>query len=128
VNSETYRFKVDTLECMAVRNFMHTYTASRFFTNAPAQDLKEALREHSLEPEEITSPSTCLFIDTRTNRVLVDTGAGIGVHPEIGPYEGRLRKNLQAEGVGAADIDTVIYGAPSDPSGASGVAYGLLRP
>jgi glyoxylase-like metal-dependent hydrolase (beta-lactamase superfamily II) len=108
MSAERYRFKVGNFECLAVSDFISTYSASRFFTNAPTERLKQVLCEHNLEPEKIPSPFTCLFINTGRNKVLVDTGVGAGVHPQIGPYEGRLLKNLQAEGVKAEDIDTVI--------------------
>jgi glyoxylase-like metal-dependent hydrolase (beta-lactamase superfamily II) len=108
MSNESHRFKVGAFECIADRDLTHTYVASRFFANAPAKSLERVLREHELEPMRIPSPFTCLYIDTGTAKVLADTGAGKGVHPETGPYEGMLLKTLHSEGMEAENIDTVI--------------------
>jgi glyoxylase-like metal-dependent hydrolase (beta-lactamase superfamily II) len=104
---------------MAVNDLMAAYTASRFFTNAPQASLEQVLREHNLDPNQLPSPFTCLFIDTGGSKVLVDVGAGKGVHPQIGPYEGKLIQSLRAEGIEAEEIDTVIltHGHPDHIGG-----------
>jgi glyoxylase-like metal-dependent hydrolase (beta-lactamase superfamily II) len=55
-----------------------------------------------------------LVVNTGQNLVLVDTGAG-----GLAPTTGRLLDNLQAEGINAADIDTVIltHGHPDHIGG-----------
>jgi glyoxylase-like metal-dependent hydrolase (beta-lactamase superfamily II) len=50
----------------------------------------------------VLSPYTCLFINTGTHRLLVDTGAGFA------PTNGKLLDNLAAEGIRPQDIETVI--------------------
>jgi glyoxylase-like metal-dependent hydrolase (beta-lactamase superfamily II) len=104
---------------MAVNDFTTTYTAGRFFTDAPQELLEQVLCEHDLEPEKILSQFTCLFVDTGRTKVLVDTGAGKGIHPEKGPYEGKLLTNLHSEGIEAEDIGTVIltHGHPDHIGG-----------
>ena len=124
MNTEIYRFKVGTFECITVSDGTLTYTPPMFpppatflFTNAPKELLDQVLREHNLQPEqwvEWISPYICVVIDTGKHRVLMDTGAG-----GLGPNTGKLLQNLQAGGVTPRDIDTVIltHGHPDHIGG-----------
>jgi glyoxylase-like metal-dependent hydrolase (beta-lactamase superfamily II) len=124
VQTEIYRFKVGTFECMAVSDGTFTYTPPMFpppatflFANAPKEPLDQMLREHKLQPErwvEWISPYICLVINTGKHRVLVDTGAG-----GLGPNTGKLLHNLQAEGIRPKDINIVIltHGHPDHIGG-----------
>ena len=107
MNGDSYRFQVGAFECLAIHDFQSSYAAGTFFTNAPPDDLERALREHHLGPD-LPSPYPCLFIDTGAGTVLIDTGIGRGVHPQRGPYEGKLLAVLRTEGIEPSDVDTVI--------------------
>ncbi len=115
MNTETYRFKVGAFECMAVSDGTMAYPDQGLFVNAPKERLEQALRQHDIQPGEITVPWTCLFISTGQHRVLVDTGAGAGSVPGAG----KLFQHLQAEGIEPVDIDTVIltHGHPDHIGG-----------
>jgi glyoxylase-like metal-dependent hydrolase (beta-lactamase superfamily II) len=113
VNTEVYRFKVGDFECMAVSDGTYTYEPPHFpppvdflFANAPKEPLDKALSEHGIQPEQWTawvSPYICLIVNTGKHVVLVDTGAD-----GLDPTTGRLLRNLQTQGIGREDIDTVI--------------------
>ena len=113
MNTEIYRFKVGTFECIAVSDGTHTYAPPTFpppamflFASAPKKRLERALREHNIQPEhwgEWTSSYTCLIVRTDKHRVLVDTGAG-----SLAPTTGRLTKNLRTAGIAPEDIEMVI--------------------
>jgi len=107
VKPDSYRFKVGSFECLAIHDFQSTYEAKTFFTNATPEQLAKALRDHELE-SELASPYPCLYVDTGSHRVLVDTGMGHGIHPTRGPFEGKLLTVLKAEGIRPEEIDTVI--------------------
>jgi glyoxylase-like metal-dependent hydrolase (beta-lactamase superfamily II) len=99
---ESFRFKVGTIECIAVSDGTFAYLPEAFVANAPVEQFQEELRSRSLPAHEVISPYTCLYINTGRNRLLVDTGAGFA------PTNGKLLENLAAAGVAAADIDTVV--------------------
>jgi glyoxylase-like metal-dependent hydrolase (beta-lactamase superfamily II) len=99
---ESFRFKVGTIECIAVSDGTFAYSPEAFVANAPVEQFQEELRNRSLPAHEVISPYTCLYINTGRNRLLVDTGAGFA------PTNGKLLENLAAAGVAAADIDTVV--------------------
>ena len=124
MNTEIYRFKVGTFECMAVSDGTLTYAppifpppATFLFANAPKERLEQALRVHNIRPEQWVawvSPYICMVINTGEHRVLVDTGAD-----GLGPNTGRLLQNLQTEGIAPVDIGTVIltHGHPDHIGG-----------
>lgn len=99
---QSFRFKVGTIECIAISDGTFTYPAGAFVANVPVESFDAELREHNLPQNEVISPYTCLLIDTGTHKLLVDTGAGFA------PTNGKLFENLAAEGVAADTIDTVI--------------------
>ena len=115
MNTEIYRFKIGTFECIAVSDGTFAYPDHSFFINAPKEQLELVLREHNIQKGEIMAPWTCLLINTGQHRVLVDTGGGAGLVPSVG----KLLPNLQAEGIETMDIDTVIltHGHPDHIGG-----------
>jgi glyoxylase-like metal-dependent hydrolase (beta-lactamase superfamily II) len=122
--TETYRFNVGAFDCTVVSDGALTYAPPTFpppatllFANAPTERLEQVLLEHGVQPGhwvEWTSSYSCLVVNTGHNLVLVDTGAG-----GLAPTTGRLLDNLQAEGIAAADIGTVIltHGHPDHIGG-----------
>ncbi len=113
MNTEVYRFKVGDFQCIAINDGTFTYEpplipppADFLFANAPKKLLKETLNEHGIQAGKwvaFVSPFTCLIVNTGRHKVLVDTGAD-----GLTPNTGRLLRNLQAVGIEAGEIDTVI--------------------
>jgi glyoxylase-like metal-dependent hydrolase (beta-lactamase superfamily II) len=104
---DSYRFTIGAFECLAIHDFQSSYPAATFFTNVPAETLNPVLQEHGLG-QQLPSPYPCLFVDTGSAKVLVDTGMGSGVHPERGPYAGKLFEVLDDQGIAPEEVDTVI--------------------
>ena len=113
----SYRFTLGDFTCIAVSDGALNYPPQNFFANAPQEDASEALRQHDLPTDRVTTPYTCLFVDTGEHRVMIDTGAGSlgALMPKMTPdidhtttVTGLLLDNLKAAGVEPSSIDTVI--------------------
>jgi glyoxylase-like metal-dependent hydrolase (beta-lactamase superfamily II) len=134
MDSGSYHFHVGAFECIALSDGAFNYPIDSLFANVPVEQVQDALRQHQLSPEQITTPYTCLLINTGDHRVLIDTGAGnLGalaakVFPTVNHATtgtGSLVKNLQKVGIQPTDIDTVVIthahpdhiGGTLDPAG-----------
>ena len=121
MSTESYRFKVGTIECIAVSDGTFAYAPDTIVANAPLERFEQELRDHNLPTNEIISPYTCLLVNTGKHRLLIDTGAGFA------PTNGKLVENLAAVGVAPADVDTIVLthghadhiGGTADGAGAS---------
>lgn len=101
--SSGYRFQMGKLECVAVADGSNNYEAWTLFTNAPAEELQQALAKHGLG-SELDVPYTCLAVKVDAQWVLVDTGAGV----RDGVQVGQIGQSLVAAGIDPADIKVVI--------------------
>lgn len=117
MDTDTYHFTVGRFHCVSVRDGAFNYPLESFFANVPREEVVEVLRQQHLPTDRITTPYTCLFVDTGQHRVLIDTGAGnLGMvmakmMPNIDhttTVTGLLRGNLAAAGIEAPTVDTVI--------------------
>ena len=98
-----HRFQLGDIECISINDGSFDYQLKDFFFNPPLESIEEALRQHNLPTNHITSYYTCLYINAGKNKVMVDVGLG-----KLMPSTGMLPENLQAAGIDPADIDTVI--------------------
>lgn len=115
--AETHSFKLGSFGCHAISDGLFNYPLQSFFANVPPEQLEDVLRRHELSLTQLATPYSCLFIDTGTHRVVIDTGAGkLGEHaarffPSVDhatTVTGRLLHNLGNVGVEPAQVDTVI--------------------
>jgi glyoxylase-like metal-dependent hydrolase (beta-lactamase superfamily II) len=75
--------------------------AATLFTDAPANDLGEALERHGLDSDRLVFEVRALLVDSGANRVLIDP-AGTWDDPQ------RLAAVLEQAGIEPASVDTVI--------------------
>jgi glyoxylase-like metal-dependent hydrolase (beta-lactamase superfamily II) len=103
MNATSYCFQLGSLECLALSDGSVNYPPGHLFANVPKAQVEEALRGKGLPIDYVTTPCTCLYVNTGERRVLVDMGAG-----KLAPSAGRLRQNMAAAGIEPADIDTIV--------------------
>ena len=107
MSSGVYPFKVGSIECAVVSDGTANLipnAAEILFQNAPPEERDQALRSHGIPGLDIPYRANCLYIRTPEHQVLVDTGFGGAVHPDMGKLVG----NLGSMGVQPEDIDTLI--------------------
>jgi len=109
MDTEIYKFRVGSFECVALKDWVHTYDdpATLLFFDAPKDRLTRALREFGIALEgwqEWASPYTCLLIKTGSHKVLVDTGIGTTWAPD----EGSLMSLLESLSIRPEEIDIVL--------------------
>ena len=117
MESGSYRFALGAFQCLSISDGAFNYPLEAFFGNVPREDVEDVLRRDDLPTDRITTPYTCLFVDTGQHRVLIDTGAGnlAAAAPMMFPsidhattVTGTLLRNLEATGIDRSTVDTVV--------------------
>jgi glyoxylase-like metal-dependent hydrolase (beta-lactamase superfamily II) len=117
MDTGTYRFTLGGFHVISISDGAFNYALESFFANVPREEVEEALRRHHLPTDRVTTPYTCLFVDTGQHRVMIDTGAGNldaaaqKMFPSVDhatTVTGKLLGHLEAAGIEPATVDTVI--------------------
>ena len=103
MNAASYPFRLGNFECLALSDGSVNYPPGHLFANVPHARIEEALGGRGRPVDYITTPRTCLYVNTGAHQVLVDMGAG-----KVAPGTGRLQRNLVATGIKPASIDTLV--------------------
>jgi glyoxylase-like metal-dependent hydrolase (beta-lactamase superfamily II) len=112
--SNSRRFNIGDIECVAVSDGTFPYPLAWLFSNVPAEQAESSLRQRGLPTTHVESPYTCLLVKTGKHKLLIDTGAD-----GLAPTTGNLLKNLEAEGVSPQEITDVVltHGHPDHIGG-----------
>ena len=99
-----YRFTIGEMECIALLDKIEEDPVNTLLANVDLDTVDPALSKYGLKKDGVfTYPYTCLFINTGSQRVLVDTGMG-----DLWTPGGTLPDCLQEAGVQPKDINVVI--------------------
>jgi glyoxylase-like metal-dependent hydrolase (beta-lactamase superfamily II) len=104
VNPASYRFQLATFECLVLSDGSWDYPLKNLFANSPTHAVHDALRRHGLPLDYVTTPYTCIYINTGEHQLLVDMGAG----DQLAPRTGHLVHSMELAGIEPAQIDTVV--------------------
>ncbi len=114
MTSDSKRFTVGDIECVAVSDGTFSYPIGWLFSNVPPEQVESRLRERKLPTTHVDSPYICLLVKTGKYNVLIDTGAD-----GLAPTTGNLLRNLEAEGISPKEITDVVltHGHPDHIGG-----------
>lgn len=98
-----YRFKFGKFECICINDGGFNYPPAQFFKNVGKEELDLVLLEHNLPTDSIYTPYTHLIVDTGSNKILVDMGAGDKL-----PGNGDMPEKMKLAGIDPSDIDSVF--------------------
>lgn len=103
-NAAVYHFKVGDFKAMVVSDGTLSFPPNFFVPKADPKAVTAVLKEHFLATKDVLAHINALYLETDEHKVLIDTGAGTA----FGPTAGHLLENLEAAGITAQEIDTVI--------------------
>jgi glyoxylase-like metal-dependent hydrolase (beta-lactamase superfamily II) len=103
-NSTVFNCRLGAYRIASVSDGMLAIPPAVFAGNAPPADFEKVLQQSFLSKEQIKPYCNILLVDTGSQKVLIDTGAGT----LYGPNAGRLIANLAVAGIRPTDIDRII--------------------
>ncbi|MDX6807591.1 MBL fold metallo-hydrolase [Terrihabitans rhizophilus] len=100
-----YRYRIGEFELTAINDGANMMTLKDgFVRNAAFEDVKASLHDAFLPTDVVAIPFNQLVVNTGRKLVLIDTGTG----GQLAPTAGRLVENMEAAGLDAKSVDTVI--------------------
>jgi glyoxylase-like metal-dependent hydrolase (beta-lactamase superfamily II) len=111
---DSFPFKVGDLDCLVIRDTVSPMDLDRLFPSIKREEIARLLEQYHVPRGEVMDVM-CLLICTDQQKVLIDTGWGIG-NQKGG---GNLISILRANGITPEEIDTVVisHGHPDHIGG-----------
>ena len=99
-SDQIFNFKIGEFNCISIQDENSSQEYGAFFSNVPEDE------QHLIpyaKDEKLDLSFNCLFIETGSKRVLIDTGNGVETDGK-----GRLFQHLETVGIGRSTIDIVV--------------------
>lgn len=103
-----HRFKVGAMRVTVIDDARFTFPASMFAANQPEGTVVPFLEKYGLPTETVSLHMQVTYIESGSQKILLDTGMGDVTFPGNEADNGRLLAGLSAIGVSPEDITTVI--------------------
>jgi glyoxylase-like metal-dependent hydrolase (beta-lactamase superfamily II) len=104
-----YRYKVGSHEVTVVTDGVNRFKyPDNFVGNVKRADVNAALAAVFMEPDMMAIPYSPIVVNTGSKLVVIDTGTGEANFTTSKGAAGQFQANLQAAGIDAKAIDTVI--------------------
>ena len=99
-----HQFKLGNLMCYALRDVIFQgNVAQSFVTDDPEDEVREKVIAYGYDPDNLEVSYTCLYIDTSSEKILIDAGGGVQTEDT-----GQIFDRLADLGVDPTDIDIVL--------------------
>jgi glyoxylase-like metal-dependent hydrolase (beta-lactamase superfamily II) len=93
-----HEFSLGSFRCLVLFDNSKTARLSQVFPRIPEEKLAAAMLDLGLEDETVTVGYNCLFVNTGSQKILIDSGSG----------SGKLLENIYRAGIEPTDIDTIV--------------------
>ncbi len=103
-NTGHYHFRVGDIDATVLSDGLISGPPRVYASDAPEQELLEALRRAFLPVDRMTLNLNTLLVEINGRRILLEAGAG----QTMGPQGGRIFDNLAAVGLRPDDIDIIV--------------------
>jgi glyoxylase-like metal-dependent hydrolase (beta-lactamase superfamily II) len=112
-DNEVVRKKIGDINCIIFRDYMYKYLAKDFFINVSQDELKPALDEYHINPDNIPSPFIAMLLQSGDKKILIDTGIGFSDKPvsfrgNTLVFKGGLNRLLDQENIKKDEITDVV--------------------
>src|SRR6478672_920606 len=101
--NDLFRFQLGELQCAVIEDRNEPLT-EEYVSGIFANDAERMLKLFRELPKPFTLCMNILYVDTGTERILVDTGSGLADKD----LPGHLLDNMRAAGITPQSIDTII--------------------
>jgi glyoxylase-like metal-dependent hydrolase (beta-lactamase superfamily II) len=104
MTTESFQFKLGDFQCAVIYDFSGLFTLYELIVNAKVEQLEQVARKLGLPEGKLAVGYNCFLVRTGEQNVLVDSGRG----SRLGPDVGQLLQGLRTLGLEPENIDAVV--------------------